>query len=444
MVEIDVPEAQREEARQRLLTFHQAVGDVRLGSLRYLASGDESQARRVVGRGAVAGAWPRPGRGHGRRPGCGRPEAHHRHRRAGTQAAQEMVRLAEAAQQARAERSTPARERLEAALGEANGLLGTLAAARIAASAVAADRVEAAAIWIGLAVALMLIASGWLTTRAIGTPLRRLAQTIRTIAGGDAAVAVPDRDRRDEIGAIAGALEALRATVQRAFAQQQMLEQMSTGIIDRRPERRFSGHLLQPVQHRAAAPGRAPAAGQGGCRAGAEHRRAAPQPGAPARHPGRPRAAAAPVAHPGGREVFDLDIAAIRDPAGRYVSAMLTWSVVTAQARLADRFEVEMGSVVEAVAAAADQVHGAAAALSGAAATGGREAARWPRCGQAGADVQAVAASRRGDGSQRRRDHPPGGRRRRGGAGAAGRRRRPTARCRAWPQAAQRSATWCG
>ena len=67
-----------------------------------------------------------------------------------------MVRLAEAMQKARAEHSTPARERLEAALAEANERLGVLAGARIAASAAAAERVAAAVFWIGLAVALIL------------------------------------------------------------------------------------------------------------------------------------------------------------------------------------------------------------------------------------------------------------------------------------------------
>jgi methyl-accepting chemotaxis protein len=286
MIEIDVPEAQREEARQRLMTFHQAVGDVRLGSQRYLATGDEVQARRVrraaaqlrVHARALAGvAASGPGAADLRRitdiaEGTAK-------------AALEVVRLAEAMQKARAEHSTPARERLEAALAEANERLGVLAGARIAASAAATDRVGSAVLWIGLAVALILVASGWLTARAIGAPLRRLARTIRTIAAGDAGTVVPDRDRQDEIGAIAGALEALRGTVQRAFAQQQMLEQMSNGIMTADP-------------HRPAAADRTRAAGQGGGAGRPEHRRAARPAGTPARPAGRSLAPAAPEPHP--------------------------------------------------------------------------------------------------------------------------------------------------
>jgi methyl-accepting chemotaxis protein len=395
MVEIDVPEAQREEARQRLMTFHQAVGDIRLGSQRYLAAGDEGQARRVrraaaqlrVHARALSGvAASGPGSADLKRiTGIAEGTA---------QAALEVVRLAEAAQKARAEHSTPARERLEAALAEANERLGVLAGARIAASAAATDRVAAAVLWIGLAVALILVASGWLTARAIGTPLRRLAQTIRTIAAGEAGTAVPDRDRRDEIGAIAGALEALRGTVQQAFAQQQMLEQMSNGIMTADPQDEFritycnpfSIDLLRRIEH--VLPVKAAAlVGQSidVLHSQPEHQRALLAD--PSRLPHRSRIRI-------GGEVLDLNICAIHDAQGRYVSAMLTWSLATAQARLADRFEAEIGGVVDAVAAAAAQVHGAAQALSGTAATSGREAGVVAEASsRAGADVQAVAAS---------------------------------------------------
>ncbi|MFC7473688.1 methyl-accepting chemotaxis protein [Dankookia sp. GCM10030260] len=395
MVEIDVPEALREEARQRLMTFHQAVGDVRLGSQRYLAAGDEGQARRVRRAAAQLRVHARALAGVGA-DGSGAADL----RRitgiaeASAQAALEMVRLAEAAQRARADHSTPARERLEAGLGEANARLGDLAAARIAASAAATDRGAAATTWIGLAVALILIASGWAATRVIGTPLRRLAQAIRTIAGGDAAVPVPDQDRRDEIGAIAGALEALRGTVQRAFGQQQMLEQMAAGIMTADPNDDFritscnpcGMDLLRRIEpllpvSAAALVGQSIDLLPGN----PEDRRALLAD--PDRLPHRSRIRV-------GEEVLDLHACAIRDPAGRYVNTMLTWSLATAQARLADSFEAEIGGVVEAVAAAAGQVHGAAQALSGSAATGGRQAAVVAEAsGRAGADVQAVATS---------------------------------------------------
>ncbi|MDO9711319.1 methyl-accepting chemotaxis protein [Paracraurococcus lichenis] len=394
MVDLDVPAEQRDEARQRLMTFHTALNDVRFSSQRYLATAEETQSRRVRRAAAQLRVHARALSG----VAANGPGAADLQRITGiadaiTQSALEVVRLAEDMQKARTEQSTPARERLEAALAEANARLGTLAAARVTASAAAASKVEAATLWLGLGVVLILIASGWLMARSIGAPLQRLATTIRTIAGGDASVAVPDRGRRDEIGAIAAALEDLRGTVQRAFAQQQMLEQMPTGIMTVDPRDGFrvtymnpaSRDLLQRLEH--VLPVQADAVlGQGIelLRADAVQGNAIPED--PDRLPQHARFHL-------GEEVIDESISAIRDAEGRYVAAMLVWTVATAQARLADSFEAEMGGVVEAVAAAAGQVHAAAEALSGAAATGGREAeAVAAVSGRAGADVQAVAA----------------------------------------------------
>ncbi|MCB4824109.1 methyl-accepting chemotaxis protein [Roseicella aerolata] len=395
MIEIDVPAALREEARQRLLAFHQAVNDVRIGSQRYLSAAEEAQARRV--RRAAAQL-----RVHGRAlgsvaaEGAGAGDLRRLTELAGTlaEAAVEVVRLAEAAQAARAERSTPARERLEAALGEAQARLGELARARTAASLAVAAGVAAAVLWIGGAIALLLVGSGWLTARAIGTPLRRLAGSVVAIAGGDAATPVPERDRRDEIGAIAQALETLRGTVQRAFAQQQMLEQMPAGLMSIEPHGDLRVTYMNPAIQallRRLEPALAVKAdavpGQG---IDLLHRELGPLRALlsePERLPHKARIRL-------GEEVIDLSVSAIRDAEGRHVSAMLVWSVATAQARLADSFEGAVGSVVEAVAAAAAQVHAAAEALSGTAATSGREAEAVAEVSdRAGADVQAVAAS---------------------------------------------------
>jgi methyl-accepting chemotaxis protein len=395
MMEIDVPAEHREEARQRLMTFHTALGDVRLGSLRYLATEEESQARRV-------------------RRAAAQLRVHHRAlsqipvastavmdlRRLGdvadaiAQAALEVLELSENGNKQRREVSTPAREALEAALAAAGRNLAEYASARAADSAAAGQAVRSAVLWIGGAVALLLALSGWLTARAIGAPLRRLVGTIGAIAGGNAAVTVPDQDRRDEIGGIAQALEALRGTVQRAFSQQQMLEQLPYAVMTADPRQDFrigylnpeSRALLQRVEH--VLPCKAAeleGKGIGILHAGLEERRAALAD--PANLPHRDRIRL-------GEEVLDLSVSAIRDAQGGYISAMLVWSVATAQARLADSFEGEIGGVVEAVAAAAGQVHQAAEALSGAATTSDREADAVAEAStRAGVDVQAVAAS---------------------------------------------------
>jgi methyl-accepting chemotaxis protein len=395
LLELDVPATAREEARQRLAVFHLAVNEIRLGTQRFLATGEAIQARRVrraaaqlrVHQQALA-AIP-----------VAASAAEDLHRitdtaQATAEASLEVVGLAEAAQTLCAERSTPAREKLQAAVEAAGGLLQVEAARRAEASAAATVALERGVLQIGAVVALLLVLSGWLNARAIGTPLRRLAGTIHAIAAGEAGVAVPDRGRRDEIGAIADALDELRGTVQRAFAQQQMLEQMPTAVMTADPQDDFRVSYMNPttrsllgtiehllpckveelegqsidIMHRRP-----------------EHQRAILSD--PSRLPHKARIKL-------GDETLDLSISAIRDVHGNYVSAMLVWSVVTAQARLADSFEQEIGGVVQAVATAAAQVQGAAQALSGAAGTSGREAEAVAEAGnRAGADVQAVAAS---------------------------------------------------
>jgi methyl-accepting chemotaxis protein len=395
MLEIDVPAEAREEARQRLAVFHLAVNEVRLGSQRFLATGEEGEARRVRRASAQL-------RVHQRALGSipVAATAANDLRRIVTSAeaialsAVEVVRLAEAAQLAGAERSTPARETLEAAVAAANGLLRAEAADQAAESAATAAALGRGVLQIGIAVTLLLVLSGWLNAWAIGTPLRRLVGIIRSIAAGDANVVVPDRGRRDEIGGIANALDELRGTVQRAFAQQQMLEQLPMGVMIADPRDDFRVNYMNPmtrtllgsIEHLLPCTVEA-LQGQSIdiMHRHPEHQRAILSD--PSRLPHKARIKL-------GDEALDLSVSAIRDAEGTYVSAMLVWTVATAQARLADSFEAEIGGVVQAVAAAAAQVQGAAQALSGSAETSGREAEAVAEAGnRAGADVQAVAAS---------------------------------------------------
>ena len=64
---------------------------------------------------------------------------------------------------------------------------------------------------IGVALALVVV-------RDIGTSLKGIASTMNAMAGGNLAVAVSGKDRKDEIGGIAGSLEVLRSAAQEAEA----------------------------------------------------------------------------------------------------------------------------------------------------------------------------------------------------------------------------------
>jgi methyl-accepting chemotaxis protein len=384
----------RDELRDVMNTFTQAINEVRLSLQRYLATDDPAAATRA--RRASA-----QGRVHARRltaaaPASVRPDME---RLATTglalaEQADAVMTLAARIQELRTTRNTPSRDRTAAALATAGATLEAEAVANAASASAAMTALERSVWIIGAVVALMLLVSGWLTARAIGTPLGRIAGAIRAIAAGDTARPVPDQDRRDEIGQIAVALEGLRGEVEQAFARQQMLEQSPVGIMMADPRDDFrityvspeALRLMRRIEHMLPMK----AEELRGQNLGSLHADPALQPALLAdasRLPHRTRLTI-------GGEVLDLNITAIRDRQGEYVGPMLSWQLVTAQAQLADQFEQEMGGVVDAVAAAAGQMQQSAHALTGSAQTSGREAdAVAEVSGRAGADVQAVAAS---------------------------------------------------
>ncbi len=393
-LEFDVTADQREESRQRLMTFHGTVNDVRIATQRFLATGDDAQVRRVRRAAAQQRVHLRALVSAAR----GGMEQDMRRLQVTADglstAADDVLKAAEQLQALRRDKVDPARERLLTALDAAVQALATGAHQQQAAAETAAEAVGSAVQYIGAGVALVLVLSGWFTARAIGTPLRRLAGAVGAIAGGQANEPVADRGRRDEIGQIAEALERLRGTVRNAFAQQQMLEQLPVGVMTADPHDNFRiGYLNQAnkdvlarVEH--ALP--VPAAQVLGQSIDIFHQ-----------HPEQMRALLSDPANLPyntrmalGGEVIDLAISAICDSAGTYLAPMLVWKLASAEARMADAFEADVGGVVEAVAAAASQVQQAARALSSSAEVSGREANAVAELSRAaGADVQAVAAS---------------------------------------------------
>jgi len=247
--------------------------------------------------------------------------------------------------------------------------------------------VPAAAIALGLVLAFLL-------ARSVTGPLSRLRASIAAIAGGETRSAVPDQARGDELGAMACALEALRGQVTEAYARQQMVEQLPVGIMVTDPHDEFritymnphSVALLRPME--TTLPVKADALV--GRSIDVLHRNPAHQRALMADPSKLPHKARISL----GQEVLDLSVSAVRDREGRYVAAMMCWTTATAQARLADRFEADMGVVIEALAATAAQVGQASTSLTGAARMAGTEAAEVATAGrEAGADVQSVAAS---------------------------------------------------
>ncbi|WP_240655248.1 methyl-accepting chemotaxis protein [Rhodovarius crocodyli] len=385
---------QLDNARDVLGTYLTALTEVRVGVNLYLASGAESAAARV----RRASSQQRV---HIRRLESAMPESLKTDARRMGQIGEEIVRQADALIAAnaaiaalRAERSVPQRRALQEDLNRAATHLNEGVVQAVATSRSAVSSMNDNTLYTGGAVALVLLVSGFLLTRAIGAPLRAMAGLMDSIASGETSQKVPFQDRGDEIGRIAKALETLRQAAARAFGQGQMLEQMAIGVMTANPANDFridymnpeSRNLVRQVEHMLPVK----ADGLMGQSIDVFHK-----------EPERIRALLArPENLPHqtrirlGDEALDLRISAIRDQKGQYASAMLMWSNVTAQVKLADQFEAEIGSVVQSVAASATQMQQGAATVSEAADISGREAdAVAEVSGRAGNDVQAVAAS---------------------------------------------------
>lgn len=164
----------REEVRDILNTYVASVNETRLGTQRYLSTDDPQAATRV--RRAIA-----QGRVHARRlvsasEGPLQPDMRRlaeTRETLGTEAeAKAMLALASRVLEIRTGTIQTARERL-------------LAAEARAADATVAMQGMIRSVWMVEAVAAaILLLSSCLTSRAIGTPLRRLAEAVRSIVAG--------------------------------------------------------------------------------------------------------------------------------------------------------------------------------------------------------------------------------------------------------------------
>jgi methyl-accepting chemotaxis protein len=392
--EVEGAEA-REEVRQRLMSFHQAMNVQRVGTLRYLATGDAQAARRL--RGAIVQA-----RIHLRAVAAAGSA---RHRADVARLGEVAERIASgtvaildglaAARQVTEESLTPLLRRIASLTEAAEQAFLAERDAEASVAAAATARAESTLLGLGAGLALLLLLSAAAVAASVAAPLRRIAARIVALEKGDAAAPVPDTGRRDEIGAIAGALEGLRGSVAEAFERQQMIEQLPTGIMTADASDGFriryvnpaARDLLRaveqvlPVKPDALVGQPISVFHQGG---GRQHEAILSD---PSRLPHKARIRL-------GEEVMDLTVSALRGADGGYLGPMVAWTRVTAQARLADRFEGEVGAVIEGLAAEAARVEAAARRLSAAASESGREAATVADAAQgASGEVQAVAAA---------------------------------------------------
>jgi methyl-accepting chemotaxis protein len=383
----------REEFRDVLNTYVLAINETRFSAQRYLLTGERAAADRVRRAASQSRVHARRLAAQGgeemrgdvaRLTGVGSGLA---------EAGEVIVARSLAIDESRA-RSRASGDAFQVAINALKAELSAFADARVAGAAAATDVMQRSVLITGLAIGLLLLLSTLGIARLVGTPLRGIAGALRGIAAGDTGTPVPHRGRKDEIGQIADAAEVLRGEVAQAFARGQMLEQLPVGVMVANPKDEFrityvnpeATQVIRKIEHTL------PMKAEQLVGASIDMFQNRPEEqrailADPSRLPHRTRITR-------GGEVLDVTMSAITDRNGAYVGPMLTWSLVTAQARLADRFEADVGGVVDAVATGASRMQGSAGQLTEAAGQSGREAAAVAEASaRAGADVQAVAAS---------------------------------------------------
>ena len=184
-------------------------------------------------------------------------------------------------------------------------------------------------------------------------PIRRVRDDLVRLAHGDTDFVIDRSGGRDELGQLTDAAFTLKGVVTESYRLQQLLDTMPLSVmtVDVRNDCRIdyvnqaSLTNLQPMAANLPIPlDKLVGASVDVFHKHPEHQRKLLAD--PTNLPHRARVRIGP-------EWMDLLVSAIRNNKGDYIGAMLCWSIVTPQVRLAEAFEERIGSIVEQVAASA-------------------------------------------------------------------------------------------
>ncbi|MDZ5647058.1 methyl-accepting chemotaxis protein [Nitrospirillum sp. BR 11828] len=288
--------------------------------------------------------------------------------------------------------------------GHTIGVLYTGIQKRIFAEAV--DRLKTSILVASVTIAAILgLAAWWLASRWVGRPALLVARVLERLAANDTTVDMGATQRRaqsqDEIGRMLRAAHALRGVVADVFRLKQMVDDMPLNVLladaDQGFRITYANTASLTTLRTLGAPLPRPLAGDTPVGAGIGLFHADPAPlldvvRDPARLPWQGRLTLKNAN--GDNEELELRVAAVRDTDGRYVGPMMTWSVVTRQARLAAAFETDVHGVATALTAAAHTLEGDARALTDNTGTASMQAQDvQAAASQTSSNVQTVAAA---------------------------------------------------
>ncbi|HVJ55612.1 MAG TPA: methyl-accepting chemotaxis protein [Aliidongia sp.] len=121
-----------------------------------------------------------------------------------------------AAQDALAKQVLKTHAELESALAAVSGAAAGRHQAKVAEASAASARNLDVLLGSAAACLVLIIAIAWSMTRLIARPVRQLTSTMSRLAAGELALQIPARTRKDEVGAMARAVEVFRAGLQQA------------------------------------------------------------------------------------------------------------------------------------------------------------------------------------------------------------------------------------
>jgi methyl-accepting chemotaxis protein len=354
------------ELKNRLMSVGNAVADLRIATTQYLATGEEMQAvilRRagLTARAAMDGALQVPV-SNGLSDELRRLDEALRNL---TGIAQALAAISARMLAHEREQSKPARAAAEAALARLVAAYVADQQTMDAAAEAAIADMQQVVVWLAAAIAALMVLGAFLTSRAVARPIRSITEALARIALGETGFAVGFQGRRDEIGRMAEATERLKTEVERAFAQGQMLEQLPTAVMVADPRQDFRISSMNAASRRLISGLEEVLCVKADALVGQSidvlHRdptRMRAIISDPARLPHAARIKVGP-------ETIALRVSAITDQNGGYVDAMLTWTAITAQARIADDFEASVGKVARSVQQAAAGTSKVSATIGG-------------------------------------------------------------------------------
>ena len=251
-----------------------------------------------------------------------------------------------------------------------------------------------ATMFAALAVALAVIGlAGTAVGGAFARPMRDMAAQMQRLAAGDDAFELRDTSRADEVGQMQRALAQLRTAVGESFRLTQMVEQMPVGVmmVDTKDfninyVNAFSRETLKKIERLLPVPADKVI---GTCidvfhKNPTHQRRILAD---PRNLPYRSRIKL-------GDETLQLNVAAVLDKQGGYIGPMLSWSVITAQVKIADNFESNVLGVVNTVSSAATEMQSSAQALASTAEETTRQSSAVAAASEeAATNVQTVAVA---------------------------------------------------